>query len=71
MLYNIKELCEMQQPDQNRHNVEVEMKVLVIDNMAALYQIQKDKNIEASKVRNSFTVLHLQLLNLEKEKCTN
>ena len=71
MLYNIKELCEMKQPRQNRHNVEVEIKVLAIDNMAVLYQIQKDKIMEAGNVRTSFTMLHFQLCSRKKEKCTN
>ena len=62
--YHIKEFGEIQHQDQTLHNAEAEMKVLVHDNVTALNQLQKDKNMETGKVRTSFTVLCFQLGNL-------
>lgn len=42
--HHIKKLDIIQQQDQNIYNTQAEMKVLLIDDMAALNQLDKSKN---------------------------
>ena len=54
LLHHIEELGGIQQQDQDLLHGEAELKVLVIDGMAVLNQIHKDKDMETCKVRTHF-----------------
>ena len=55
--HHIKKLDIIQQQDQNIYNTQAEMKVLLIDDMAALNQLDKSKNFWICKPRTSLIIV--------------